>query len=85
MATGEWFVIKGGEDKGKWHMAGWYLSAFSVLGFGPHPDKLVGYGTCPRCGAMVICDDAPGKGDFTWRHEEWHHKTDYPHPEKEAK
>jgi hypothetical protein len=79
MGSGEWFIIQSGEHAGRWHLAGWMGSAFSVLSFGPHPDKLVGYGTCPRCFAMVITDDAPAYGDSSWAHEDWHHNTDYPH------
>jgi hypothetical protein len=79
MGGGRWFIIQSGEHAGRWHLAGWFLSAFSVLGWVREPDKLVSYGTCPRCGAMVLTDDTPGNGDFSWAHEDWHHETDYPH------
>jgi hypothetical protein len=80
MASGEWFVIQSGQDADRWHLAGWYGSAFLTYGPGVK-EQLVGFATCPRCFAMVISDGTPGHPDQVWAHEDWHHRTDYPHPE----
>lgn len=81
--AGEWFRIPYGEHQGKWHLAGWQLSAIKG-----EPDRLsdgwLSYGCCPRCYAMVVADSKHPYGDLTWAHEDWHAATDYPHPEEHS-
>lgn len=87
MVSGEWFRISSGAYAGRWHMAGWMLTAIkgedtSVVGGAK--DRSQGWlslAICPRCRALVIADDQHAYGDQQWPHEEWHHQTDHPHPE----
>jgi hypothetical protein len=79
MDKGEWYVIASGEHEGKWHMAGWMLSAHMGVSSGPGDDGWLGYANCPRCFAMVCSDRGP-YGDLTWAHEQWHAQTDHPIP-----
>ncbi len=37
---------------------------------------------CPRCYALVIADEKHAYGDGRWPHEDWHHRTDHPHPQE---
>lgn len=82
----QWFVIKGGDHAGEWHLAGWQHSAIkgedlSIPGGGQDlTGGWLSYGNCPRCRAMVVTDDRHVYGDQQWAHEQWHHLTDYPHP-----
>lgn len=82
---GLWFIIPAGEYEGRWHLRGWFLSAFLTTGpvTGPRAgeNQLIGYATCPRCHAMVLSDGSAAHHDERWAHEDWHHRTDYPHPE----
>jgi hypothetical protein len=73
MGSGEWFRILSGEHEGRWHLAGWMLSARLGVSSGPRDDGWLGFGTCPRCYAMVL-------SEAQWAHEDWHAATDYPHP-----
>lgn len=88
MARGEWFRIPSGEHAGRWHLAGWFLHAIKGEGFAVQGRELdngwLSYGICPRCFAMVqVKRGSAGQGhDYTWDHEDWHAKTDYPHPEE---
>jgi hypothetical protein len=81
LGHGEWYVIQSGEQAGKWHMQGWFLHAH--LGTPTHPGSngWMSWGVCPRCYAMVFM--RPGDVAFSpdiEGHEDWHHRTDYPHP-----
>lgn len=75
MMPAEWFRIASGEHAGRWHMAFWMHTAIEG---GPL------LAVCPRCHALVIADERHAYGDQQWPHEEWHHRTDHPHPEGEA-
>lgn len=85
----QWFVIKTGPHAGRWHLAGWQMSAIkgedlTLRGGAVDPTRgWLSYGHCPRCHAMVSADDQHAYGDQQWSHEQWHHLTDYPHPEAE--
>jgi len=77
----EWFVIASGEHEGRWHLAGWSLTAIKTLPTGPGDNGWLALGICPRCHALVISDDAAPHRDNTWAHEQWHALTDYPIPD----
>ena len=85
----EWFVIKSGEHAGQWHLTGWMLTAIKTEDLSIHggmTDRTAGWlslGICPRCSALVMADDRRVYGDQQWAHEDWHHRTDYPHPESD--
>ena len=70
----EWFVIHTGEYAGRLHMQGWMLSAIRTS------DGWMPFATCPRCYAMVLTDTGH-QGDWSWAHEQWHARTDWPVPE----
>jgi hypothetical protein len=90
--TGEWFRIQ--EDApshaGQWHLAGWMHTAIKTEDLslrGGAQDRTRGWlslAICPRCRALVIADEKHAYGDQQWAHEDWHHRTDYPHPEEES-
>lgn len=88
MMQGEWFRIAADAPThaGRWHMAGWMLTAIKSTAM-PIPDGASGssgwlsLAICPRCSALVIADDRHAYGDRQWAHEDWHHRTDHPHPE----
>jgi hypothetical protein len=71
-------------------MAGWMLTAIKGEDLsiaGGATDRSGGWlslAVCPRCHVLVIADDQHASGDQQWAHEDWHHLTDYPHPEDEA-
>lgn len=69
-----------------WHMQGWALHARLGVPSGPRDDGWLAYATCPRCGAMVLTKRFGEGGDWIGPeislHEDWHHRTDHPHPEK---
>lgn len=83
----EWFRIASGPHVGQWHMAGWALTAIKGEDLsisGGFTDRTRGWlslAVCPRCHALVIADEKSALGDHQWAHEDWHHRTDYPHPE----
>lgn len=90
MKAGEWFRIAMADSSraGRWHMAGWMHTAINT-GSLPTPDgapgrtgEWLGLATCPRCHALVIADEKHAYGDQQWAHEDWHHRTDHPHPEE---
>lgn len=89
MSAGEWFRMRSGDRIGQWHMAGWMLTAIKGEDLsipGGMTDRSGGWlslAVCPRCHALVIADDKHVYGDQQWPHEDWHHRTDYPHPEAE--
>lgn len=86
MAAGEWFRIESGEHEGRWHLAGWMESARRTMPTLPGEETTwLAWGDCPRCGAMVFAGDdrhpgSPLLGTRVWAHEDWHARTDYPHP-----
>lgn len=86
MSIGEWFRIESGEHEGRWHLAGWMGDARHTMPTLPGEESgWLAWENCPRCGAMVFGGDdrhpdAPMLGTRVWAHENWHAKTDYPHP-----
>lgn len=92
MSAGEWFRIRpdAPSHAGEWHMAGWQMSAIKGEdlsipgGFVDRTGGWLSLAICPRCHALVISDDKHAYGDQQWPHEDWHHRTDYPHPEDES-
>ena len=85
---GEWFRIAedASEHAGQWHMAGWMHTAIKGEDLsitGGAQDRTGGWlslGICPRCRALVMTEKKNAYGDQQWAHEDWHHRTDYPHP-----
>lgn len=83
----EWFRIASGPHAGQWHLAGWALTAIktedlSISGGFTDPARgWLSLAICPRCHALVIADEKHSFGDRQWAHEDWHHRTDFPHPE----
>jgi hypothetical protein len=71
-------------------MAGWMLTAIKGEDLsiaGGATDRSGGWlslAVCPRCHVLVVADDQHAFGDQQWAHEDWHHLTDYPHPEDKA-
>jgi len=85
LGHGEWFVIAEGRNAGLWHMRGWVLYAQYCGPQGdPRLSEYLAHGVCPRCAAVVLTKQTGAPGDWIGRevmaHEDWHHRTDYPHP-----
>jgi hypothetical protein len=89
VTAGEWFRIKPDalSHGNEWHLAGWMHTAIKTEnlsipgGFQDQSGGWLGLATCPRCHALVISDEKQAYGDQQWPHEDWHHRTDYPHPQ----
>jgi hypothetical protein len=63
-------------------MQGWHLHAqYCGPQASPRLSEYFSFGICPRCASVVFLR----KGDVAVSphildHEDWHHRTDYPHP-----
>jgi hypothetical protein len=77
---GKWFLITEGEHAGKPHMTGWLGSAIRGMDMLREGDGWQSFSVCPRCGAMVRSHSTKAWEDDTWKHEQWHHLTDWPVP-----
>jgi hypothetical protein len=77
---GQWYVIQSGPDEGTIHMRGWSLTAHLGTPTSTHDTGWIGFGTCPRCFALVLNNDEAITSRQIFQHEVWHARTDYPIP-----